>query len=162
MTLPLLHAFMLSGIPVIYGDEIGQVNDYTYKDDPEKADDSRYLHRGNFDWKLAENRHDPTTVQGKLFPALDKLEHIRTSHGVFNSNVPFHTIDTWDNSILAFVRENDEEKFIGIYNFSENNKVAWINEEDGMYTDLISGRELEAKGVQIPAFGCYWLCRSKK
>ena len=160
-----LHAFMLSqsGIPVIYsGDEIGQVNDYTYKDDPEKADDSRYLHRGNFDWKLAENRHDPTTVQGKLFPALDKLEHIRTSHGVFNSNVPFHTIDTWDNSILAFVRENDEEKFIGIYNFSENNKVAWINEEDGMYTDLISGRELEAKGVQIPAFGCYWLCRSKK
>ena len=160
-----LHAFMLSqsGIPVIYsGDEIGQVNDYTYKDDPEKAADSRYLHRGNFDWKLAENRHDPATVQGKLFPALDKLEHIRTSHGVFNSNVPFHTIDTWDNSILAFVRENDEEKFIGIYNFSENNKVAWINEEDGMYTDLISGRELEAKGVQIPAFGCYWLCRSKK
>ena len=39
-----LHAFMLSqsGIPVIYsGDEIGQVNDYSYKDDPEKSDDSR-------------------------------------------------------------------------------------------------------------------------
>ena len=161
----MLHAYMMvqSGIPMLYsGDEIGQVNDYTYKDDPEKAADSRYLHRGNFDWKLAENRHDPATVQGKLFPALDKLEHIRTSHSVFNSNVPFHTIDTWDNSILAFVRENDEEKFIGIYNFSENDKVAWINEEDGMYTDLISGRELEAKGVQIPAFGCYWLCRSKK
>ena len=34
-----------------------------------------------------------------------------------------HTIDTWDNSILAFVRENDEEKFIGIYNFSENDKL---------------------------------------
>ena len=35
-----LHAFMLSqsGIPVIYsGDEIGQVNDYSYKDDPDKA-----------------------------------------------------------------------------------------------------------------------------
>ena len=41
-------------------------------------------------------------------------------------------------------------------------KVAWINEEDGMYTDLISGREMEAKGVQIPAFGCYWLCRNKQ
>ena len=160
-----LHAFMLSqsGIPVIYsGDEIGQVNDYTYKDDPEKATDSRYLHRGDFDWKLAESRHDPATVQGKLFPALDKLEHIRSSHSVFNSNVPLRTIDTWDTSVLAFVRENEEEKFIGIYNFSENDKVAWINEEDGMYTDLISGREMEAKGVQIPAFGCYWLCRNKK
>ena len=78
-----LHAFMFSqsGIPVIYsGDEIGQVNDYSYKDDPEKSDDSRYLHRGKFDWKLAENRHDPATVQGKLFPMLDKLEHIRSSH----------------------------------------------------------------------------------
>ena len=74
----------------------------------------------------------------------------------------FRTIDTWDDSILAIVRENDEEKFIGIYNFSEFDKVAWINEDDGMYTDLISGRELEAKGVQIPAFGCYWLCRRKK
>ena len=81
---------------------------------------------------------------------------------LYRANSSLHTIDTWDNSILAFVRENDEEKFIGIYNFSENDKVAWINEEDGMYTDLISGREMEAKGVQIPAFGCYWLCRNKQ
>ena len=41
-----LHAymFMQSGIPVLYsGDEIGQLNDYTYKDDPNKATDSRYV-----------------------------------------------------------------------------------------------------------------------
>ena len=159
-----LHAFMLSqsGIPVIYsGDEIGQLNDYSYKNDPEKAADSRYLHRGDFNWDLAENRHRPETVQGKLFPVLDKLEKARKEHSVFNSNVAFRTIDTWDSSILALVRENEEEKFIGIYNFSEYDKVAWINEEDGMYTDLLSGRDMEARGVQIPAFGCYWLLRKK-
>ena len=159
-----LHAFMLSqsGIPVIYsGDEIGQLNDYSYKNDPDKASDSRYLHRGDFRWDLAENRHRPETVQGKLFPMLDKLEKIRKSHSVFNSDVPLRTLDTWDNSILALVRENDEEKFIGIYNFSEYDKVAWINEEDGMYQDLITGLEMEAKGVRIPAFGCWWLVRKK-
>ena len=159
-----LHAFMFSqsGIPVVYsGDEIGMLNDYSYKNDPDKAADSRYLHRGEFRWDLAENRHRPETVQGKLFPMLDKLEHIRSSHSVFNSDVPVRTLDTWDSSILALVRENEAEKFIGIYNFSEYDKVAWINEEDGMYLDLISGREMEAKGVQIPAFGCYWLCRTK-
>ena len=159
-----LHAFMLSqsGIPVIYsGDEIGQVNDYTYKDDPEKADDSRYLHRGNFDWKLAENRHDPATVQGKLFPALDHLEHIRSAHSVFSTTASLRTIDTWDSSILAIVRENDEEKFIGIYNFGDQDKVAWINEDDSIYTDLITEHQIEAKGVMIPAFGCFWLCRKK-
>ncbi len=159
-----LHAFMFSqsGIPVIYsGDEIAMMNDYSYKNDPEKAADSRYLHRGNFRWDLAENRIRPETVQGKLYPALLKLENIRRSHSVFYSNVPFYTIDTWDSSILALVRENEEERFIGIYNFSEYDKVAWINECDGMYTDLISGREMEARGVQIPAFGCFWLCRKK-
>ena len=159
-----LHAFMLSqsGIPVIYsGDEIGQLNDYSYHENPEKAADSRYLHRGDFHWDLAENRHRPETVQGKLFPAFNHLEKLRKAHSVFNSDASLHTIDTWDSSILALVRENEEEKFIGIYNFSEYDKVAWINEEDGIYTDLISGREMEAKGVQIPAFGCFWLCRKK-
>ncbi|MBQ0000095.1 MAG: amylosucrase, partial [Clostridiales bacterium] len=159
-----LHAFMFtqSGIPVLYsGDEIGQVNDYTYKDDPEKAVDSRYLHRGAFNWENAEKRHDPSTVEGRIFTALDHLETIRRTHSVFDASCEFHTIDTWDSSILAVVRENEEEKFIGIFNFSENDKTAWINEDDGMYTDLISGAEMEAKGMNIPGNGCYWLCRKK-
>ena len=154
--------FPQSVIPVIYsGDEIGQVNDYSYKDDPDKAVDSRYLHRGEFNWSLAPNRNIADTVQGKLFHALDHLEHIRSSHSVFDTTADLRTIDTWDSSILAIVRENAEEKFIGIYNFSDQDKVAWINEDDGIYTDLISGHEMEAKGVMIPAFGCFWLCRKK-
>ena len=36
-----------SGLPILYaGDEIAQENDYTYHLDPDKADDSRYIHRG--------------------------------------------------------------------------------------------------------------------
>ena len=53
----MLHAymFMQSGIPVLYGgDEIGQVNDYTYKEDPDKAQDSRYIHRRAMNWQLVE------------------------------------------------------------------------------------------------------------
>jgi amylosucrase len=48
---------------------------------------------------------------------------------------------------------------VALFNFSEYDKVAWINEEDGMYRDLITGREMEARGVQIPAYGCYWLLK---
>ncbi len=43
-----LHAWMFSqsGVPVIYsGDEVGQLNDWSYHDDPDKREDSRYLHR---------------------------------------------------------------------------------------------------------------------
>lgn len=159
-----LHAFLLSlpGIPMFCaGDELGLVNDYSYKDDPEKSTDSRNLHKVTFDWTLAENRHQPDTVQGKLFPALQKLSSLRKNYDVLSNTASCRTIDTWDNSVLALVRESETEKFIGIYNFSESDKVAWINEEDGIYRDLISGNELEAKGVQIPAFGCFWLYKTK-
>lgn len=54
----MLHAYMLtqSGIPMLYSsDEVGRLNDYSYKDDPDKAADSRYIHRGAFQWDLAKN-----------------------------------------------------------------------------------------------------------
>ena len=28
-----------------------------------------------------------------------------------------------------------------------------------MYTDLVTGEEMEAKAVKIPAFGCWWLLK---
>ena len=65
----MLHAymFMQSGIPVLYsGDEIGQVNDYTYKEDPDKAPDSRYIHRGAMNWELAGNISKKDTVEAKI------------------------------------------------------------------------------------------------
>lgn len=49
------YLFIQSGIPVIYsGDEIGQVNDYSYKEseDYDRRSDSRYIHRGHFHWDL--------------------------------------------------------------------------------------------------------------
>ncbi len=62
----MLHAymFMQSGIPMLYsGDEIAQVNDYTYKEDPYKAEDSRYIHRGAMKWERIENITDLDTVE---------------------------------------------------------------------------------------------------
>ena len=76
----MLHAYMLSqsGIPMLYsGDEIGQLNDYSYKEDPDKAADSRYIHRGKFRWDLAEKRTNRKTLQGRIFTALHQLEQIR-------------------------------------------------------------------------------------
>ncbi len=65
-----LHAFMLTqtGIPMLYsGDEVGQVNDYSYKEDPERSGDSRYLHRGKFRWELAGLREDERNRGGQDF-----------------------------------------------------------------------------------------------
>lgn len=161
----MLHAcmFMQSGIPVLYGgDEIGQVNDYTYKEDPDKAGDSRYLHRGAMNWKLAENIADQTTVEGQIFARLRKLEQIRRQEQVFVSNADTWTIETWDSSVLCIGRYFEGEKMIGLFNFSEFDKTAWINETDGEYIDLISGRKMQACGVDIPAYGFYYLKKLKE
>ena len=160
----MLHAYMLSqsGIPVIYsGDEIGQENVYTYHENPKKWDDSRYLHRGSFRWDLEKKRSVKGSLQETIFEGIKKLESIRAQFPVFCTDAEVWTIDTWDDAVLGLVRRSGEEKLIALFNFSEFDKVAWINEEDGMYKDLISGRKLEAKGVQIPAYGVYWLMREK-
>ncbi len=156
----MLHAymFMQSGIPVLYsGDETAQVNDYTYKEDPLKADDSRYIHRGAMNWELAENRSDSETVEGKVFQALGCLEKIRKSEKVFMADADTWTIDTWDQAVLCIGRCYEGEKIIGLFNFSESDRIAWINETDGDYVDLISGEEMKPIGVSVPAYGFYYL-----
>lgn len=157
-----LHACLLiqTGIPVICsGDEIGQENDYSYHQDTKKCEDSRYLHGGRFQWEKAELRSKEGTVQAEIFRGLKKMEEIRGSHDCFAADADIWTVDTWDDSILGLVKTKNGEKLVALFNFSECDKVAWINEEDGMYTDLLSGREMEAKGVQIPAYGCFWLLK---
>ncbi len=156
----MLHAymFMQSGIPVLYsGDEIGQVNDYTYKDDPEKCEDSRYIHRGAFHWELEKNIEDVSTVQGEIFSRLDQLEKLRASEKAFMTDADAWTLDTWQKEVLSIGRYYDGDKIIGVFNFSEFEKTAWINENDGMYVDLISGREMQAAAIDLPAYGFVWL-----
>lgn len=157
-----LHAFMLaqSGIPVIYsGDEIGQTNDYSYHRDPEKQEDSRYVHRGDFRWDLEARHHTEGSLQQRMFDGLRKLEQIRRTHNVFRAAAEERTADTGDDAVLGVIRSSETEKLVTLYNFSGDDRVARLREEDGMYTDLISGIRTEAGEVWLPAFGCRWLLR---
>ena len=163
-----LHAFMLSqsGIPVIYsGDEVVQYNDYSYKEDKDvdKRADSRYVHRGAFNWRKAGRRKIKNAIQAKVYQNLSKMEKIRSKYDVFKSNANMYTLPTWEKSTLAIVRENEKEKFIGIYNFSEYEQMAWINETDGLYTDLLTDtKDFKAAGIKMPPYGVLWLWREKK
>ena len=157
----MLHGFMLtlSGIPMLYsGDEIGQLNDYRYKEDPKKAADSRYVHRGAFDWKKAGRRKEKGTVENRIFTGLKRLLTLRGSQNVFLNAAAVSTRETYDPSVLCLVRELDGEKLIGLFNFSSQGKTAWIN-EDEMYHDLISEESLEAKGVLMPPYGIRWMLK---
>ena len=154
----MLHAYMLtqSGIPMLYsGDEIGQTNDYSYKRDPEKAEDSRYIHRGSFHWDLAEKKENPLTVEGAVFQALNRLEHIRRQENVFDRNAEVYTYDVHEDAILGILREYQDERFIALFNFSDKSEKAWIQEE-GIYRNLMNGEKVELNNIIIPGHDFLW------
>ena len=154
----MLHAWMLtqSGIPVLYsGDEVGQLNDYTYHYDTDKAVDSRYLHRGNFDWDAAELRSNPETPQGKIFTALRKLESIRSSERIFRSDAKISTFDAGSDQVLAVLRELDGQRFLGLFNFSEHKRN--VSLPAGEWIDMVHHNTLRTDEMELPAYGFCWL-----
>lgn len=155
----MLHAFLLtqSGIPVLYsGDEIGQLNDYTYHEDPIKWGDSRYLHRGNFDWESAKQRRRKGTRQKRLFDGIKKLTTIRAKHRVFDSAADAWIVETWNEHVLGIGRYYNGEKLIALFNFGDYEETAWINEE-GNYKNALTGKKCVAKDIVIPAHDFIWL-----
>ena len=157
-----LHAFLFSqsGIPVLYsGDEVGQCNDYSYHKDPLKADDSRYLHRGQLQWDDVAKRGDTQTPQGRIFQGIQELIGIRKDYEVFNAQADCWIIETWNDHILGIGRYYNGQKLLALFNFSEFDQTAWINEEETYY-DLLTGERRPARAVGVPGYGFAWLLTS--
>jgi amylosucrase len=154
----MLHAFLLSqtGLPILYaGDEIGQRNDYSYHDDPEKWADSRYIHRGNFDWDLEKLRHKNGTIQEVLFDGLRKMEKIRSANPVFRTQADVSTFWAGSDSILAIRREYQGKTLIALFNFTDSEITAGV--EFPASRNLMTGRKTEAGDhISLPGNGFVW------
>lgn len=153
----MLHAMMLfqSGIPMLYsGDEIGQLNDYTYKNDPARAGDSRYVHRGRLPWDRADQRNDRSTPAGQIFTGLRALETLRREHPAFEASADVWTLDTGDLSVLGIGRYGDGETLTGLFNFDPAAKTVPL--PDGSWKDMQSGAEYTGS-VPMKPCGYLWL-----
>ena len=156
-----LHAYMFtqSGIPMLYsGDVVAQLNDYDYKLVPEKVEDSRYIHRGKFDWEAAEKVEETGSVQERIFRGLKELETIRKNEKAFMAGADFYTVETGDDSILGIAREYEGEKIIGLFNFSSEVKTAKLQEEE-CYKDLMTDNGIDAASVELAESGFVWMKR---
>ena len=155
----MLHAFMftLSGVPVLYsGDEIAQENDNSYHDDPLKREDSRYLHRGDMNWKKAALRKRETTVEGKIFSAVTGMEKLRAEHPVFDTEADTWLLDTGSDRVLGIGRYYRGEQLLALFNFDSEEQTAWLKDPK-TYTDLADGTESDAGAVRVPAGSYRWL-----
>ena len=155
-----LHAmmFMQTGLPLLYsGDELAQVNDYSYKNDPKKAEDSRYLHRGKFRWELAEHSHDLDTPEGQVFCGLNALGALRKTNPAFGTRADVWTLDTGDDGLLAIGRYFEGQKIIGVFNFTPWDKKVTFPHDPGEFTDMLTGEPHILQDLLVPSYGFYYL-----
>ena len=146
-----LHALVLtmSGLPILYsGDELAQENDYGYHDDPLKAADSRYLHRGSLNWEAAARAEEDGTIEHRLFHALRTLENLRLEHRVFDSRADTWIVSTGDDRVLGIGRYYEGEKLIALFNFGESGLSVSIDEL-GSFTDLSTGEACDNGSILL-------------
>ena len=150
------------GIPLIYlGDEIGTLNDYDYLADPEKRDDSRWVHRPGFDWPRYEAEHsDYRTIGGRIFQTLRHLIHVRKRNSVFVDGSTLF-FDTGNSQVLGYLRNR---QLLVLCNFSETPQVvssdvlAAYAPTSQLAVDLVTGSDMLISGeLTIVPYGFHWL-----
>lgn len=159
----LLHSVIISytGIPLLYsGDEIGMLNDWGYKNNPNTAHDSRWLHRPAMDWEKAEVRKNPISVEGQVFDGIQKMISVRKSHDVFASTLKSIPIDVWNQGVFAF---HKEDQMLVLANFTEREQwvdaysLNWFGLPDEM-EDLLCGRRIKLEGkILLGPYEYLWL-----
>lgn len=116
----LLYGMILSlgGIPLLYlGDEIGTLNDYTYRLSPSKAHDSRWVHRPKLAAKQYEARLDNTVVAGQIYTRLHRLIQLRKKTNAFAGN-EIQILPTQNDHVLGYLRQNASQRILVLVNFS--------------------------------------------
>jgi amylosucrase len=156
----LIHAIILTigGIPLIYlGDEIATLNDYDYRQDTAKAQDSRWVHRPFTDWEKVDRRLDPNSLEGRTFQGLQRLIRLRKQNQIFAGNA-MEVIDTGNEHVLAYLRLHGKNRALVLANFSEQPQIIPGNllRLYGLsytLTDLLSGETVPAEDLNLPAYG---------
>ena len=109
--------FGWGGIPVIWsGDELGEGNDPLWADEPGHAGDNRWAHRPRLDWSAAAQRHDPSTVPGRVFGGLAHAARIRAGISALHASVEAHLLPLHGSGVLPVVRRHPLGTHVGLYN----------------------------------------------
>ncbi|WP_233490425.1 alpha-amylase family protein [Paracoccus sediminilitoris] len=118
------HALIASfgGVPLIYmGDELGLLNDHGYRDVPEHAHDSRWIHRPAMDWDgAAQAVADAGSTQGRILHGTRMIMARRRSCDRLHGGHPTQVLDGANAAVFAFARRAPQGSVVCLFNFTEN------------------------------------------
>ena len=153
--------FAYEGLPLLYaGDEIGQLNDYSYKNDADKQPDTRWLHRFPYKWDDWSKRQNFSTVQGRIFQRLQKLIFSRKQEEMFSAGVRSEPFDCGNSAVYAA----SKGEIVILANFSYDYQtiaaeVILQQGKQGALRDLVSGNVIDVlvADVQLKPYEFMWL-----
>lgn len=167
----LAHAVILTyrGFPLIYsGDEIASLNDQSYKLDPDKKLEGRWVHRPFFDWKRSKNKDILGTVEYDVYQNLKNLIEIRKKLPYLQGQANQYALDLNNQSVLGIIRQIKSQTFFALFNFSE--QTQWVKTDHlrqlfngTMAVDLIQGRRfnLNDETIELSPYEYIWCVKDK-
>lgn len=161
----LIHGVILSigGVPLIYlGDEIGTLNDYGYRDDPDKADDSRWVHRPEADEEKLARRREEGAIEHRIYAQLRRLIDVRKETPAFAVGETAF-VDLQNPHVFGYVRRRAGSRVLILANFIESAQAVTANELRmyGLgyaFMDLITGEEIKSdRDLLLEPYRFMWL-----
>jgi len=155
--------FSIGGIPLIYlGDEVGMLNDYSYQQDPDKADDSRWVHRPKADADRYAKRNQEDTVPGRIYHGIKKLVQLRKNNPILSASTP-EFIYTGNPHVFGYHRKNNTQQVLFIHNFSDDPQTISMKKlhlftQVQKVRDMVSDKEISLdKDLELSPFQFVWL-----
>ena len=171
----LLHnlIFSFGGIPLLYyGDELGTLNDDSYRDDPLKMDDSRWLNRPTMDWEKAELRKKPGTLEYQIFNPLKTMISVHKEIDAFADFNNRDVIDVENPYLFVFERYHPSkpaDRVLVVSNFSDKPQQLNLGQLGGwgknvharktQLLDVVTEQTPEQfnNTLVVPGYHFYWL-----
>jgi amylosucrase len=157
------HALIAAfgGIPLIYmGDELALLNDYSYRDDPAHAHDSRWVHRPRMDWAAPRTGDKPSA---RVYQGIRHILARRSTTDALHAGNATHIIRHDIPGLFAFTRVAPTGPVLCLFNFTEG----WLNVAEAFVRshgvtqmhDALSDHpvDIHAGAVVLPPYARVWL-----
>ncbi|MGW8394932.1 alpha-amylase family protein [Pseudoduganella sp. HUAS MS19] len=155
--LKLLHGLALGfgALPVLYmGDELGQANDYSFRQRADRAMDSRWLQRPMLDEQRFARRHDSGTQAGRVYAALRGLVAARRRIPALAAGAERSLLPSAP-AVLALQRGS---AFLALYNFSGRPQQFAL---PGQWRDALEGGVMRGE-ITLAPWAMHWLERDNQ
>ena len=84
------------------------------------------------------------------------MEKVRFMYGPFSERADVWTYDTKNSHVLCICRQLGNEMVVGIFNFSEELQMVWIDMGELPFRNLLEGNEIVLRNISISGNGYGW------